>query len=236
MPFSYHSHSGQFCAHATNTLEEMVTRAIDRGMQTFGLSEHIPRDNQDLYPEEQDIGGFQGLERQFHAFYAEAIRLQEKYKDQIELLVGFETEWIRHSSLGLVNTLLENYKFDFFVGSVHHVHTSPIDFDAATYAKAIEIASNDEEQLFEDYFDSQYEMLQALQPPIVGHFDLIRLKSSNPERDWTTLPSVWAKIQRNLAFIGRYGGILELNSSAIRKGMTEPYPKLEICLVCLRLA
>jgi histidinol-phosphatase (PHP family) len=55
MPFSHHSHSGQFCGHATNTLEEVVQRAISRGMRVFALTEHMPRDTDDLYPEE--VGG-----------------------------------------------------------------------------------------------------------------------------------------------------------------------------------
>jgi len=50
---SHHSHSGQFCAHAKGTLEEVVQAAIKKGFTTFGLSEHVPRyRDQDLYPEE----------------------------------------------------------------------------------------------------------------------------------------------------------------------------------------
>jgi histidinol-phosphatase (PHP family) len=53
MPFSHHSHSGQFCpGHAKNTLEEMVQTAIALKMQSFALTEHMPRDQRDFYPEE----------------------------------------------------------------------------------------------------------------------------------------------------------------------------------------
>ena len=65
---------------------------------------------------------------------------------------------------------------DFFIGSVHHVHEIPIDYDAAFYSKAKAVAGG-EVKLFEDYFDSQFEMLKALRPKVVGHFDLIRLLS-----------------------------------------------------------
>lgn len=49
-----HSHSGQFCpGHAADTLEEVILTAIAKGMQTFALTEHMPRDSDsDLYPEE----------------------------------------------------------------------------------------------------------------------------------------------------------------------------------------
>jgi histidinol-phosphatase (PHP family) len=54
MAFSMHSHSGQFCpGHAADTLEEVILTAIAKGMQTFALTEHMPRDSDsDLYPEE----------------------------------------------------------------------------------------------------------------------------------------------------------------------------------------
>lgn len=42
---------------------------------------------------------------------------------------------------------------------------------------------------------------------------------------------MWQKVLRNLDFIAGYGGVVELNSSAVRKGMSEPYPQAEICKV-----
>jgi histidinol-phosphatase (PHP family) len=50
---SHHSHSGQFCRHAKDDLEDVVKRAIELGFSTFGLSEHAPRYRiEDLFPEE----------------------------------------------------------------------------------------------------------------------------------------------------------------------------------------
>lgn len=99
------------------------------------------------------------------------------------------------------------------------------------YAQAREVAGGTDERLFEDYFDAQLDMLQQLKPLVVGHFDLIRLKSDDPNGSLTRWPGVWAKIRRNLEFVASYGGMLELNSAALRKGMSEPYPKAEICKV-----
>jgi histidinol-phosphatase (PHP family) len=55
MPFSFHSHSGQFCHHASGRLEDFVCAAIEKGMLAYGLSEHMPRDLEDLYPEEVSL-------------------------------------------------------------------------------------------------------------------------------------------------------------------------------------
>jgi histidinol-phosphatase (PHP family) len=132
-----------------------------------------------------------------------------------------------------VKDLQAKYKWDFFVGSVHHVHTIPIDFDRDHFENARQVSGGSDIQLFEDYFDSQYEMLQSLKPPVVGHFDLIRLLSDHRNIDMTIYARLWDKVQRNLKFISSYDGILEINTSALRKGLDEPYPISSICQVSL---
>lgn len=157
--------------------------------------------------------------------------MKKLYAAEIKILVGLEIDWIRPSTKAFVEDLLQKYQFDLFVGSVHHVHAIPIDYDHKLYTKACEISGGSEEKLAEDYFDSHYQMLQALKPPIVGHFDLIRLKSSEPNASFTRWRRVWQKILRNLDYVAGYGGIIELNSAAVRKGLNAPYPEAEICKV-----
>ncbi|KAI9678215.1 MAG: histidinolphosphatase [Caeruleum heppii] len=235
MPFSHHSHSGQFCAHAKDTLEEVVQIAIKRKLHTIGVTEHMPRENSyDLYPEEDETP--ETLSRLFDRYYIEACRLRTKYASEIQILIGFETEWIRETSLQTIKDVQAKYDFDLFVGSVHHLYTIPIDYDDALYQKAMHRSGGDtEEQLFLDYFDAQHAMLKALKPPIVGHFDLIRLKSRDPEASFRRWETVWQRISRNLEFIVSYGGLVELNSASLRKGMSEPYPNAEICRALLQL-
>lgn len=55
MPFSHHSHSGQFCSHGDDDLESIVMTAIQKGMQTLALTEHMPREERDFYPEEVSL-------------------------------------------------------------------------------------------------------------------------------------------------------------------------------------
>ena len=144
-----------------------------------------------------------------------------------------EIDWIRPSSGNLIKRLITQYKPDMFVGSVHHVHTIPIDYDRSMYEKARSISGGSDEKLFEDYYDAQLEMLEALKPPVVGHFDLIRLKSDDPNTTSEQWPEVWKRVLRNLDFIAEYGGLLEINSAALRKGMQEPYPNKRICRVSI---
>ena len=56
MPFSFHSHSGQFCKHAVGNLEEVLVKAVELGFTHYGFSEHMPRSRElDLYEEEVEV-------------------------------------------------------------------------------------------------------------------------------------------------------------------------------------
>lgn len=92
------------------------------------------------------------------------------------------------------------------------------------YANAVKAAGGSEERVYEDYYDLQYEMLKTLKPRIVGHFDLIRLMSEEPGRDVRQWEGVWQRIKRNLEYAAEIGAWLECNTSALRKGLAEPYP------------
>ncbi|RPB26027.1 histidinol phosphate phosphatase H [Terfezia boudieri ATCC MYA-4762] len=230
MPHSHHSHSGEFCMHARDTLEEVVLTAIEKGMKVLALTEHMPRDlPDDLYPEETEarITNFD-LWRTFADFCDQANKMRATYGHLINILVGFEVDYIRESSIQLVQRLQEDYKFDMFLGAVHHVNTIPIDFDRDMYLTAQASCGGSDEKLFEAYFDAQYAMLQ-LQPPIVAHFDLIRLFSENPTFPLQFWPGVWGRVVRNIEFVVGYGGLFELNSASLRKGWDEPYPRRDVC-------
>lgn len=72
-------------------------------------------------------------------------------------------------------------------------------------------------------------MLNALHPRVVGHFDLIRLLSSKPNASMEEMKGVWERVVRNLKLVVEQNGLLEINSSALRKGLDEPYPTRAIC-------
>ncbi|KAF7555817.1 hypothetical protein G7Z17_g1871 [Cylindrodendrum hubeiense] len=233
MAFTMHSHSGEFCpGHAKDQLEDILKHAISIGYKTIGLTEHMPRyEERDLYPEELDDppASLAVLPPRHEAYIVEAQRLQKAYASQIHILIGFEAEFIRPSFAPLVHALAENPAIDYFIGSVHHVHSIPIDFDASMFGLARDAsgpsdAPGTEEQLYEDYYDLQFQMLQELKPRVVGHFDLIRLLSEEPGRDIRQWKGVWERVVRNLKLVAKQGGWLECNSAALRKGLAEPYP------------
>ncbi|ELR07012.1 histidinolphosphatase [Pseudogymnoascus destructans] len=232
MAFTMHSHSGQFCpGHATGQLEAVVQQAIALSMRLISVTEHMPRTHdQDLYPEELEAGDTSAMLLPRHEeFLTEGIRLRDKYEGQIQILIGFEGEWIRPTYGPIIRGLAKDPRVDFYVGSVHHVHGIPIDFDRAMYEDARKVGGGGDQKLFEDYFDAMLAMLQDLRPRVIAHFDLIRLFSDAPNQDLKTWNSVWARIVQCLKLIVYQGGLLEVNSSALRKGLHEPYPSRSIC-------
>lgn len=242
MAFTMHSHSGQFCpGHAKDELEDIIKHAISTGYKTMGLTEHMPRTGlEDLYPEELDDpqGSLAVLMPRHEQYILEAQKLQAKYADQIHILIGFEGEFIRPDVYGpLVHQLAAHPAVDYFLGSLHHTCGHPIDFDKSFYAKARDAAGGSDELLYARYYDEQYAMLTALKPRVVGHFDLIRLMGEDPDRDIRTAwnGSVWEKIVRNLKAVQACGGWLECNSSALRKGLAEPYPARPIAEEWLKM-
>lgn len=219
-------HSGQFCQHAQDSLESIVKAYIEQGFSWIGITEHIPPTTDKMrYPDEADAGlSAEFLQQRFAEYFQLGRELQRKYADQIELLLAFEIE--NYQGTGdHVRKLIEQYKPDYLVGSLHHVNNIGIDYNKEYYDKALAKAG-DIQKLYCDYFDEQYQMLQEFCPAVVGHFDLIRVF----DQDYlSTLsqPEVIEKIERNLDFIAEKNLILDFNLRGFDKG-PEQYPSLSI--------
>jgi histidinol-phosphatase (PHP family) len=238
MPYSHHSHSGQFCKHAVGSLEEVVLEAIRQGFEVYGLTEHVPRyRDEDLYPEERGLP-LDILRMQFEGFLQEAHRLKSLYASKITLLVGLETEFITSVDLEHLQKVLTKHgdQVEYLVGSVHHVNAIPIDFDLPTFEKALHsmlceqipasVELSSMEMFLSTYFDAQYELLSHFKPEIIGHFDLCRLY--RPDLQFRDFPSVWEKLERNIQFAINYGALFEINAAALRKGWQSAYPGQDI--------
>lgn len=223
---SHHSHSGQYCNHAKDSLDEVVRAAIERDLRVFCLTEHVPRlDEAHLYPEEIEANCTpESLKNTFREYYAEACALKTKYAGKIKLLVGFESEALNDIHFKYTQQVLKKFKFDMFVGSVHHVDEIPIDFDRELWNKAATNVGG-VGALYGKYFDLQYEMIKELKPTVIGHFDLIRLMS--PEYDLRGSPN-WDKVVRNIKLGVANGCMFEINTAAIRKGWSTPYPQRDV--------
>lgn len=212
----------------------MVERAIELGFESFVLTEHMPRNSRkDMYADEAHLQ-VEDLATIFDAYYTHAISLKERMRGRIELHVGMETDFIRPREYAvLIEQLRQRYDFEMIVGSIHHVEEFPIDYDQGLWLKAMEAAGGSVPAVFARYYDLQWDMLNTLKPTVVGHFDLIRLMAPDADVEYTD--DVWKRVERNLRFIAEYGGLMECNSAALRKGWTQPYPRRDVLQAAIRM-
>ena len=216
------AHSGEFCTHATGTLEELIQAYIRKGFKWVGITEHMPPvDNRFRYPDEIKVGlEASDLYQRFSRYMKVARELQKAYATRIRLYVGFETEMYT-GALPYVETLVQTFKPDYIVGSVHHVNDVGIDWTADLYHSLVrELGGID--ALYHTYFDQQFEMLARLKPQVVGHFDLVRI-FDDAYAHQLQKASIQSRIRRNLELIKRLGSIMDLNVRALHKGAREPY-------------
>jgi len=222
-PVSVHGgHSGQFCGHAKDTLEEIVLAYIDQRYPWVGITEHMPPvSDAFVYPEEKNAGFDAGMLRErFAAYMATCRHLQAKYAGEIRIYVGFETEDCS-GSLDVAKALIDTFSPDYVVGSVHHVKDIPFDYSKARYEEAADCCGG-LDGLYAAYFDQQYEMIGSMAPRVVGHLDIVRI--FDPDyRSRLLKPKIWEKIVRNLKLIKQLNLILDFNLRPLSRGEDEPY-------------
>lgn len=231
---SFHGgHSGQFCAHAEGTLEEVVRAAVAQGLTHYGISEHAPKSSSSALDVDELSRGLSAVDTQesFRELAeVEFPRLRAKYEGQVTLLLGLETDAVPQD--GFVERTLrlrEQYGVEYLVGSVHHVHEVLIDGSKEDYREAA-ARCGDEEALHLFYFRLQAQLIEGARPEVVGHLDLIRKHSRLP-----SIPdSVRRAVGENLERIADAGLLLDVNASPLRDGEPMPYPALWVLAAARR--
>ena len=87
MLHNYHTHTVR-CEHALGTEREYIESAIKAGLQTLGFSDHAPFLFVGDYvsPSRMDMSEIDG-------YFDTLLSLREKYKDYIDVKIGFEIEY-----------------------------------------------------------------------------------------------------------------------------------------------
>ncbi len=214
-------HTAEF-GDGEDTLAEVVAEYARQDFAWFGVTEHIPPvSDAFLFDEDIEAGETATSKRaRFVDYFSTARSLQSEHRPKPQILVGFETEcctgYIEH-----VDELRREFKPDYIVGSVHHVRDVVIDGRSRWYAEAIACVGGIEE-LYCEYFDQQYEMMEALRPEVIGHFDLIRMHDAE-YHERLRVGQIKDRIWRNLEKVKEIDSILDLNLRALEKGASEPY-------------
>lgn len=87
MTYNFHTHTKR-CGHAKGESENYILRAIENGIKDMGFSEHLPFTFPDGYE-----SYFRLPSGQINEYLDELNFLREKYKDKINIKIGFEMEY-----------------------------------------------------------------------------------------------------------------------------------------------
>ena len=199
-----HNHT-IMCNHAEGTIDEYIAKAIESKTKIFGFSEHAPMDFDPKYRISfEQMKEYENL----------ILSAKEKYKGKIEILLGYEVDYLE----GHMDEKVLNADVDYLIGSVHFI--DKWGFDNPEFIGRYESENIDE--IWQKYFDAIENMAKSGLFDIVGHVDLIKVFKYMPEK------SILDIAKNALLAIKKADMVLEINMAGFRKPVAEAYPSLEI--------
>ena len=200
MRIDIHNHTTR-CNHAEGTIDEYLQRAIALGIDVYGFSEHAPMDFDPHYRL-----AFEEME----AYRHDVLEAQEKYKDKIDILFGYEVDYLP----GHIDDRVLGADVDYFIGSVHFI--DKWSFDNPEFLSGWK--DRDVDEIWIAYFEAIEAMAKYGRFDIVGHLDLIKVFKYLPKHDIRLLA------KDALKAIKKANMVLELNAAGLRKPIGEIYP------------
>lgn len=204
MRIDLHNHTSR-CNHANGTTDEYIQRAIELGIDVYGFSEHAPMDFDEHYRLSFD---------DMESYENEVLALKDRYSDDIEILLGYEVDYLPNH----IDKRVLLAKVDYLIGSVHFI--DKWGFDNPEFIGGWESRGVDE--VWEAYFEAIESMAKSGLFDIVGHLDLIKVFKFLPSKD------IRLMAQKALQAIKESNMVLELNSAGLRKPIEEIYPSREL--------
>lgn len=205
MRIDLHNHT-TLCNHATGTINEYIQRAIELEVDIYGFSEHAP-----MYFDPYYRLSFENMKQ----YEQEILTYKEKYKDNIQILLGYEVDYLK----GYIDDrVVNNRDVDYLIGSVHFL--DKWGFDNPEFIG--EYKNRDIDDIWQEYFDTIEAMAKTGYFNIVGHLDLIKVFKYLPKKDTRLIA------QKALKAIKEANMVIELNGAGLRKPIKELYPSKEL--------
>lgn len=200
MKADLHNHT-VLCNHATGTVNEYVEAAIACGTEFFGFSDHAPMHYDPAYR----------MTFEQMALYESWVKeAQEKYAEQINVLLGYEIDYLP----GYMDESVLARKCDYLIGSVHFI--DDWGFDNPEFIGRYE--GLDIDDVYRRYFSLVETMALSGRFDIVGHLDLLKVFKFLPTQD------IRALAEGALKAIKKANMTIEINVSGYRKPIAEAYP------------
>ncbi len=209
MFIDYHTHHER-CGHASGTLRDYIEQAIKKGLNQIGLSDHMPVIH---VPREKLLPGLGMKREELEAYVEEALALKNEYKQEIEVKVGLEADYIEGYEKE-IEKLLSPYPFDYIIGSVHFLGEWDLSDSRQMYGwkeKPIDI-------IFEEYYSALQQAVKSGLYDIVGHLDVVKRHGHQPMNSMDSL------ILQTLQTIKDCDMVMEINTSGLYKVIKEVFP------------
>jgi len=200
MRIDLHNHTTR-CNHAEGTVDEYIQRAIALGIDIYGFSEHAPMDFDEKYRLQFE---------EMQAYTDDILNAKEKYKDDIDILLGYEVDWLQ----GHMSDKVLNADVDYLIGSVHFI--DKWSFDNPEFIGGWE--NKDIDEIWKAYFEATEAMAKSGLFDVVGHLDLIKVFKFMPKQDVRLLA------KDVLRGIKKSNMVMEINTAGLRKPIGEMYP------------
>ncbi len=195
-----HNHT-PLCNHAEGTMDEYIQKAIKENTAYFGFSDHAPMNFDQKYRMNFE---------QMSLYETEVLKAKEKYKEKIEILLGYEVDFLP----GFIDKRVLEAKVDYLIGSVHFI--GKWGFDNPEFIGNYK--NKDIDKIWQEYFDAIEALAKSGYFDIVGHLDLIKVFNFLPKKDIRLIA------KNALLAIKKADLVVELNMSGLRKPVNEPYP------------
>lgn len=212
----YHLHTKR-CGHASGEMQEFIDKALSLGLSEIGFSDHLPLLNL--------VDRTLAMSWDELPFYlADVAKVRDGNKD-IKIKLGIEVDFLPRYRVQLAN-IIENYDFDYVLGSVHFLDGWGIDDrrDIFNYE------SYDIGDLYERYFTQLRLAAESGLFDILAHPDLIKKYNFKPEHSLTETYKKTAEV------IAKAGIAIEVSSAGLRKPVKEIYPSQEFLNICAQAA
>ncbi len=195
MDYNYHTHTFR-CHHASGTPEEYVLRAIEGGIKYMGFSDHVP-----VVFSDGSESWFRVPFAQTNDYVSEISKLAEKYKDRIDIKIGFEMEYYPQ----YFEKTLENAKkagAQYLILAQHFIRN---EFPEGIYVKN----EYENAEYLKEYADTVVEGIKSGVFTYVAHPDLFNYKNDD---------KFYGEQMRKICIASRQCGIpLEINFLGIRR-------------------
>jgi len=206
-----HNHTTK-CNHANGTIDEYIQKAIEKKIDIYGFSEHAPMNFDTKYR----------LKFEEMIIYENEIKnLRDKYKNQIDIRLGYEVDYLPNFLDDRV--LLSDV--DYLIGSVHFI--DKWGFDNPEFIGIYK--DKDIDNIWLEYFNCVTNMVKSGKFDIVGHLDLIKVFKFMPKK---SIPSI---VKNTLKAIKKSNMVIEINTAGFRKPINEIYPSKELLIMAYEM-